>query len=335
MRALRLAQTGDPADLAVRDVPEPSPGPGEIVVRVRFAALNRRDLFIARGRYPKIALPCTLGSDAWGEVAMLGEGVGSPPLGTAVVIDPQLDWSDEPAVFGTRGSILGMPRDGTFAEFVVVPATNVHVAPRGLAPEEAAAIPLAGLTAFRALVTRGRLQPSDVVLLTGIGGGVQTFALALAVGTAARTVVTSGSDAKIARARDLGAYAGVNYRTSPDWRAEVRALTGGGPTLVIDAVGGETFAGALDVARPGARVVTYGGTAGDATIRPFSIFRKHLDVLGTSMGSPADFAGMLRRFDDGLRPVVEDVVPFSRVTEALRRLESGDQFGKLVLRIDA
>jgi NADPH:quinone reductase-like Zn-dependent oxidoreductase len=317
----------------VEDLDVPSPAPGEIVVRLRCAALNRRDLYITEGRYPAIELPCTLGSDGCGEVAAIGSGAAGPPPGTPVVIDPTIGWGPDPRVWTRAGGVLGMPRDGTFAEYVSVPAANVHPKPAGLSASEAAAIGLAGLTAYRAVFTRGGLARGETVLITGIGGGVQSFVLAFAKHAGARTIVTSSSDEKLERARELGADVTVNYRTTPDWHREVRRAADGGPDLVIDSAGGETLARALEVAKYGGRVVIYGGTAGEATIRPYAIFWKQLDVLGTSMGSPGDFRGMLELFEHGLRPVVDSTYPLDEAGSALRRLAGGEQFGKILLAI--
>lgn len=336
MKAVRLRELGGPERLEIETIPEPVPGPGEILVRLRCAAFNRRDIFITQGLYPGIVLPRTLGSDGAGEVAGLGEGVSGPPLGTLVVIDPQLAWSEDPAglhAFG-GGEILGMPRDGTFAEYVVVPARNVYPKPKGLSMEEAAAIPLAGLTAYRAVFTRGAISANDVVLIPSIGSGVQTFVLLYAKHVGARAIVTSGSDAKLARAKELGADAAFNSTGSPDWHKQAREAAGGsGPTLIVDSTGGDILAKAIDIAAPSARVVIYGATAGEATIRPFSIFWKHLTILGTSMGSPTDFQAMLALFDTGLRPVVDRVYPMEAASEAARRLQQAEQFGKVVLHM--
>jgi zinc-binding alcohol dehydrogenase/oxidoreductase len=215
-----------------------------------------------------------------------------------------------------------------------VPAENVHAKPARLSDEAAAAIPLGGLTAYRAVFTRGRCTKDDVVLIPGIGGGVQTLALLFVKAIGARAIVTSSSDAKLARATALGADVAINYKTSENWSKDVRAQSGGGPTLVIDSVGGDTLARALDIARPGARVVTYGGTTGDAKIRMFSVFWKHLDILGTSMGSPADFAAMLELFSAStLEPAIDEVVPLAGVPGAAQRMLDGEQFGKIVISV--
>jgi NADPH:quinone reductase-like Zn-dependent oxidoreductase len=334
MQAIVLREIGGPANLHVEDIDAPVAGPGEILVRIHRAALNRRDVFITQGLYPGIQFPVFPGSDGCGTVAAHGPGAAGPPVGARVIVDPMLGWGDDPHLWQTGATILGMPHPGTLAEFVAVPASNVHPKPARLTDEQAAAIPLAGLTAYRAVHTRGKCTAADVVLIPGVGGGVQTFALQFAKATGARTIVTSSSDAKLERARALGADVTINYKTSENWPKEVRAQSDGGPTLVIDSVGGETFAKALDVARPGARVVTYGGTTGDAKIRMFSVFWKQLDILGTSMGSPADFRAMLALFETGsLEPAIDEVVDLTAVPAAAQRLLDGEQFGKVVVRV--
>jgi NADPH:quinone reductase-like Zn-dependent oxidoreductase len=334
MQAIVLRETGGPAQLHLEEIDAPVAGPGEILVRVRCAALNRRDVFITQGLYPGIVFPVIPGSDACGVVVAHGPGAEGPEIGASVVIDPMLGWGDDPRLWRTDSSLLGMPHHGTLAEYVAVPAANVHSKPARLTGEEAAAIPLAGLTAYRAVYTRGHCTPDDVVLIPGIGGGVATFVLQFAKAAGARTIVTSSSDAKLERARALGADVTINYATSENWSKDVRTQSGGGPTLIVDSVGGETFAKALDVARPGARVVTYGGTTGDAKIRMFSVFWKQLDILGTSMGSPGDFRAMLALFANGeLRPAIDEVVALADVPAAAQRVLEGKQFGKVVVRV--
>ena len=332
MLSVRLHEVGGPGNLRVDEIPAPQPSEGEVLVRVRAAALNHRDVYITQGLYPKIRLPITPGSDGAGVVA-----AGSPVLaeigeGDEVVINPALDWGDDPHVWDlSRSSILGLPRDGTFAQYVTVPADNVYRKPAHLSMEEAAAIPLAGLTAYRALFTRGRLEAGETVLVTGIGGGVQSFALLFAKRAGARAIVTSSSDEKLERAKALGADLALNYRSDPDWHKTLRAH---GPIdLVVDSSGGDTLAKAIDAVRPGGRIVVYGGTAGDATIKLFPLFWKQVTIMGTSMGSPGDFAAMLALFDGGLRPVVDGVFPMDDVVAAARRMDEANQFGKIVLSI--
>ncbi len=332
MRAVRLHAVGGPKNLTVETVDAPVPQPGEMVVRVRAAAFNRRDVFITQGRYPNIALPAILGSDGAGEVAAVGDGAAGPPIGARVIVDPMLCWGADPRVWGDDATILGMPQAGTFAQYVCVPARNVHPAPEHLSNESAAALPLAGLTAYRAVFTRAQLRKDETILITGIGGGVQTFVLLFAKHIGARTIVTSGSDEKLERAKALGADVAINYRTDADWHKTARKA---GPIdVVVDSAGGETFARCIEIVRPGARIVTYGGTTGDATVRMFPIFWKHLTIMGTSMGSPQDFASMLNVVNAGkLEPAVDSVYDMENVAAAAEAVERNTQFGKVILRI--
>ncbi|MBV8067204.1 MAG: zinc-binding dehydrogenase [Candidatus Eremiobacteraeota bacterium] len=333
MRALRLHEIGGPQHLRIDEVAVPPITESEALVRIRAAALNHRDLFITQGLYPKIALPVTLGSDGAGEVARLGALVADLAVGDEVVIDPMLEWGDNPRVWdAAEATILGMPHAGTFAEYAAVPIDNVYRKPPPLSMDEAAAIPLAGLTAYRAVFTRGALQPGETVLITGVGGGVQTFVLLFAKHIGAQAIVTSSSDEKLKRARALGADLAINYATNPDWPKLLRATA---PIdLIVDSSGGETLRKSLDAIRPGGRIVVYGGTNGDATIKMFPLFWKHVAILGTSMGSPQDFAAMLELFNQGLRPAVDRVFAFGDAPAAFDRLAAAHQFGKVVLRVD-
>ncbi|MFO0959641.1 MAG: zinc-binding dehydrogenase [Isosphaeraceae bacterium] len=337
MKAIVLRQLGEASNLQFEDAGDPVPGPGQVVVRLRAAALNHRDVWIRRGLYAGIKLPIILGSDGAGDVEAVGDGVEASWVGRSVVINPGLDWGDDPKAQANAFRILGLPDDGTYAQRVKVPATHVHPMPEGLGMEEAAAIPLAGLTAYRAVFTRAQVQAGETVLVTGIGGGVSTFALQFARLRGARVVVTSGSDEKIASARELGADAGVNYRSS-DWVKQVLDQTDGGPDVVIDSVGGDTFNRAIEVTRPGGRIVTYGATTGAADqVEIRRIFWKQLNILGSTMGNPREFAEMLALFGPGtdkLKPVIDRAFPLADAAEAHRRMEEAEQFGKILLTID-
>jgi zinc-binding alcohol dehydrogenase/oxidoreductase len=333
MEAVRLHETGGPQSLRLDRIPTPAAGEGEVLVRLRAAALNRRDVFITEGLYPDIRMPVTLGADGAGEIEAVGAGSFEGALGDEVVIDPMLSWGGDARVWDTAtASILGMPRDGTFARYVAVPSANIYRKPEQLSMEEAAAIPLAGLTAYRATFTRGALVRGETVLITGVGGGVQTFVLLFAKHAGARAIVTSSDDEKLDHAKALGADLAINYKTTPNWAKIVRAA---GPIdLVVDSSGGETLRRALDVVRPGGRIAIYGGTSGDAAIKLFPLFWKHVTILGTSMGSPQDFAAMLELFSKGLRPVVDRVFSLQDAAAAMQHLASANQFGKVVLRIE-
>lgn len=321
MKAVRLHEIGGPNNLRVDEIDRPQPKQDEVVVRIRAAAFNRRDVFITQGLYPNIELPRTLGSDGAGVV----EGTNDE-----VVIDPMLGWGTDPHVWAPDATILGMPHDGTFAQYVCVPKANVYKKPSHLSMEEAAALPLAGLTAYRAAFTRGELKKGETILIPGIGGGVQTFVLLFAKAIGARAIVTSGSNEKLERAQSLGADVTINYAEHPDWHKSIKR---GEVDITVDSSGGDTLSKAASVMRPGGRIVIYGGTRGEATLRLFPIFWNHLDIRGTSMGSPQDFSAMLELFESGLKPAVDQVFEMDDVVEAAERMAKAEQFGKIVLRI--
>jgi len=334
VRAALLREPGDPANLRIEEWPMPVPGPGEVVVRVRAAAINHRDIWIRRGQYAGIRLPAILGSDACGEVTAAAGDVSKPWVGREVVIDPSLGWGPDPRAQAASFHLLGMPTEGTYAEFVKVPATNVHARPSHLTIEEAAALPLAGVTAYRAIVTRAALQPGEIVLITGIGGGVALAALTIAVSLGAKVYVTSGSDKKIAMSKRHGATDGVTYHTS-GWSRTLLEIIGRRPDVIVDGAGGDTFAQALDLVKPGGRVVTYGATRGSVpNLEVRRIFWKQIDVLGSTMGTSDDFTRMLAIYANGLHPVVDSVVPLEDVAQAHARIDAGEQFGKIVLRVN-
>lgn len=334
MKAIVLHETGEPENLRYENVPDPKPETGEAVVRLHAAALNHRDVWIRTGKYAGIKLPIILGSDGTGEVAAVGDEKNKFWLGKSVVINPTLEWGNNPRVQSSSFRILGLPDNGTYAQFVKIPAVNLFAKPTHLSFEEAAAIPLASVTAYRAVVTRGQVQSGETVLVTGIGGGVAIAALQIAQSLGAKVIVTSGSDEKLERARALGAVGGVNYRTT-DWVREIHAMTESGVDVVIDSVGGETFDKAIDVLKPGGRLVSYGSTTGNVSnLMLRRIFWKQLTVLGSTMGTPEDFSAMLELYErKKIQPVIDSVFPLEKAGEAHRRMEQAEQFGKIVLKI--
>lgn len=330
MNAIQLTETGPPEVLALTTVPDPQAGPGEVVVELRAAALNRRDVFLRKGVAPS-PLPVIPGSDGAGVIRSLGAGVGGVSEGDEVVIFPSLGWGGGEAAPQPGFRILGGPDDGTYAELIRVPAENVMPKPKRLSWDEAAALPLAGLTAWRALISRAQLRPGETVLVLGIGGGVATFALHIARAAGARVIVTSSSDEKLARAADLGASGGVNY-TAEDWVDQVKVETPGGVDVVVDSIG-STWASSVNCLRPGGRLVVFGGTGGgkvEMMVRP--VTAGQVSVLGTTMGSARDFAGLLAAVEtQEWVPVIDSVRPLAEAADAHAREESGEHFGKLVL----
>jgi zinc-binding alcohol dehydrogenase/oxidoreductase len=338
MKAVVLHEIDGPEKLRYEDAPDPEPGPGETLVRLHAAALNRRDVFVTRGQYPGAkpeALPVILGSDGSGEVVARGDGAGGPDEGTEVVINPALYWGDDPRKPGKEYRILGLPDDGTFAQLVKVPSENVFPKPSHLSHEEAAAIPLGALTAYRALVTRGGVQEGETVVVPGIGSGVATFVAQIAAALGARVFVTSGDDEKIEKAKEFGADGGVNYN-SEDWSRELKSMTGG-VDLTVDHVGGEAFDAMVSLARPGSRIVTFGATAGPkVTVVMPRIFLKHLTILGTAMGTNEEFGAMLDLFaEHGLQPTINETFPLQETAAAMEYMEQGSGIGKIVLDIPA
>ncbi len=336
MKAIVLKELGEAENLKLEEVPDPQPGAGEVVVRLKAAALNHRDVWIRRGLYAGIKVPIILGSDGAGIVSDLGEGVDRALDGQEVVINPSMDWGDDERIQQSNYRILGLPDDGTYAQLVKVPASNVNRKPASLSFEEAAALPLAALTAYRAVVTRAGVKKGEDVLVTGIGGGVSSFALQIAKQLGARVFVTSGSHEKLERAGGMGADGGANYK-SEDWGKEIVAMCHGrGPHVVIDSAGGESLNKAIEIVRPGGRIVTYGATTGVVKqLEVRRIFWKQINLLGTTMGTASEFAAMLEFYHEaGLKPVVDKVFTLNDTPAAHRRMESAGQFGKIVLKID-
>ncbi len=335
MLALQLDAIHQPA--AVREVPTPTPGPGEILVRLHAAALNHRDVFIQQGLYAGIKLPCTLGSDGAGEVAAHGPDVpaDAPAVGARVVLNPGLRWGPSPRVQARDFVVLGMPDAGTFAQYISLPARYVRPLPAHLSYEQGAALPLAGLTAYRAAFSRAQVQPGERVLVSGVGGGVALLAAQFCAARGAEVWVTSGSEEKLARAQALGARGGINYN-SEHWVKALTQQAGGAFDVIIDSAGGAAFNALLDAAAPGGRIVCYGATLGAIPqLPPAKVFWKQLSILGSTMGSGQDFEEMLQLVTEkGIVPVVDEVFPLAQGEAALRRLETGAQFGKVVLRID-
>jgi NADPH2:quinone reductase len=328
VQAVRIHEDGGPEVLVLEDVPDPSPATGEILIRLRASALNHLDVWIRKG-LPSVPKPRILGADGAGVVESLGDGVTGFAPGQAVVINPGVEAADGAI------HVIGEHGDGTNAQLIAVPATNVYPIPDGLSFEEAAAFPLVFETAYRMLVTRAHLQAGEWVLLWGIGSGVSTAGLAIAKALGAQTIVTSSSDEKLVRARELGADATVNHADG-DVKAAVKEATAGhGADVVIDHVGEATWRTSLDVAARDGRIAVCGATSGPNP--PAALHRvwwKQLTILGSTMGTKADFEGAYDLIASGrARPVVDEVVPLAEIRSAHERLEAGEQLGKIVLAI--
>ncbi|MTB50444.1 NAD(P)-dependent alcohol dehydrogenase [Lewinella sp. W8] len=328
MRALVLEAD---QQLVLKEVPTPEPGEGEVLVKIRAAALNHREIWISRGLYPGMKLPSILGADGAGVVAAVGHGVDGAWIGESVVAYPATGWYPE-AEWPTRDfKVLGMPQDGTIAEYVLLPEENLCRKPEYLSFEEAASLPVAALTAWRGLTQRGRVYGGQKVLINGIGGGVAQFGLAFALALGAEVFVTSSRQEKIDRAIDMGATGGVRY-TDGDWPEQLRSLTGG-IDVVLDGAPLPELDRYLKFLNVGGKVVYYGSTGGrNATINLSKFFLRQISLLGTTMGSPQDFVDMLAFMElHELRPLIDSVFPFEEAIAAFDALRNGGQFGKIVI----
>lgn len=318
MKALVLRETS----FGVEDVPVPVPHSHDTLVRVEAAALNHRDQYIREGLYAKIALPAILGSDAVGHIG-----------DRRVLINPMLDWGTDPRAQAAAGRVLGMPEQGTLAEYIAIPTDRVWDAPAHLSTAAAAALPLAGLTAWRALFTQGGVQAGQRVLITGIGGGVATMALVLAVAAGADVHVTSTASWKLERAMQHGAARGV-LTTEHGW-ADALKKQGVGYDVVIDSVGGPLLNDLTNVLMPGGTLVSYGSSAGFVPqMNMHRVFWKQLRIIGSTMGTDEDFTRMLAFVHEHrLEPIVDVVLPIERAVEGFERMRTGEQFGRIVITI--
>ena len=334
MQAIVIHQSGGPEVLRLEEMVTPEPGAGEVVVALRAAALNRRDILVRTQPEFVASMPLVPGSDGAGTVTAVGAGVTAVREGDEVVICPSLWWGPDDIYPSSRFEILGGPSHGTYAQFVRLPAENVFAKPEHLTYEEAAAFPLAGLTAWRALITKARVKPGERVFIPGAGSGVATFLVQIARLAGARVFVTSGSAHKLEAAQKLGAEGGVLY-TEFDWPERIRTLSGGGVEVAVDSVGSASFEACLQLLTPGGRMVTFGATTGVDThldIRQF--YRRQLSLLGTTMGSLKEFRELMAVIHaGGIRPVIDRTFPLAEAAAAHRRMEQYENFGKIVLLV--
>jgi NADPH:quinone reductase-like Zn-dependent oxidoreductase len=323
VKAIVIHEDGGPEVLTYEDVPDPEPAAGEVLVRMRFASLNHLDVWTRKGM-PSVPKPRILGADGSGVVEALGADVEGLEPGQPVVINPGLE-------HGAAIHVIGEHTQGVHAELAAIPATNVYPLRDGVSFEDAAAFPLVYETAYRMLVTRAGLQAGEQVLIWGIGGGVAMAAFRIAQALGAKTIVTSSSDEKLVRAAELGADVTVNHE-SGDVVATVKES--GGADVVVETVGDATWKRSLDAVRPGGRVTVCGATSGPNP--PAALHRvwwKQIDILGSTMGTRADFEGAYDLVAAGATPVIDSTFPLAEAGAAHERLETGEQFGKILLQI--
>jgi zinc-binding alcohol dehydrogenase/oxidoreductase len=317
--------------LKISELPVPKPSKGEVLVKIAYAAFNHLDLWIWKeDSLQNYVIP---GADGSGVVYAIGDGVNKNWIGKEVLIDPGVHWGADENLHSEQYEIIGNPTNGTFAEFIRMPVENIHEKPCHLTLKEAAAIPLAALTAYRALFTKARLKSSDKVLITGAGGGAAIYLVQMAVAAGASVYVTSSSYEKINRAKQLGAIEGYNYREE-DWTNKAKEQAGGF-NVIVDSAGGNGFAQLTEVASPGARIVVFGRTAGNINnLKPSMIFNKQLQIMGTLMGTPNEFRSMLEFYEKHqLHPVIDKEFALEDFQQAASYMQTGNHFGKIILSV--
>ncbi|MYL35178.1 zinc-binding dehydrogenase [Pontibacillus yanchengensis] len=314
-----------------QEMEDKSPNAGEVKVKLNYAGLNHRDLFVLE-RHKESDPALIIGSDGAGIIEEVGEGVNTVSVGDEVVIDAALGWHKKSDAPPAGFQLIGLPGHGTFAEYITVPADNVEPKPEHLTWEEAGVLPLAGLTAYRALFTRAKVQSGDTVLLPGVGSGAVTYLLLFAKAIGARVIVTSRSEYKRNKALELGADLAIDSNEK-DWE---RSLQNETVDIAIETVGAATFNKTLDQLRKGGTLVTFGASAGDqVTINIRKFFYGQYNLLGTTMGSHEEFKEMLQLVNKyNIKPVMDKVYPLSETTQAMQRLNESEQFGKIGIEIN-
>ncbi len=311
--------------LTLQNVAIPTAQTGESIVKIKAAALNHRDVWIWKGQYAGLKYPTILGSD----------GCGVTEEGREVIIYPAAGWGDDVRAQGKNFKVLGLPDNGTFAEMVAVPTAHLLPKPQHLTAAQAAALPLAGLTAYRALFSRAQYASGERVLVTGIGGGVALLAMQMAVVAGAEVWVTSSSDEKIVRAIAMGAKGGINYRTEPNWAKNLAAESGGFDVLIDSAVS-NNLAALVQLANTSGRIVFFGDTTlGEVSnFNTRAFFWKQLSLLGTTMGTLAEF-GEMGAFvaKHQIVPTIDSVFALENAHDAFQLMDNGGQFGKIVLKV--
>ncbi|MTI20755.1 alcohol dehydrogenase [Fulvivirga sp. RKSG066] len=329
MKALVLTK---PGNLQIVEKEKPTPQQAEVLVKLKAAALNKRDQFIREGKYPNIQLDSILGSDGAGEVVEAGSSKEKKWVGKQVIINPNINWGDNDEVQSREYTILGMPTNGTFAEYVLVGADRLVEKPKHLSSEESAAFPLAGLTAYRACFHHGKISEGKNVLISGFGGGVAQFAFQFAKATGANVFVTSGSESKLEQALKMGASAAYNYK-SKDWFKN-SWQSKGGFDVVIDSAGGDQINDFIKVMKPSGRIVFYGATNGlPSSLDMYRMFWNQITLQGSTMGSDKEFIEMVKFVDKHkIKPIIGLVTPYENIVKALDEMAANRKTGKIVVK---
>jgi NADPH:quinone reductase-like Zn-dependent oxidoreductase len=322
-----------PGVLKIVEKVTPEPKEGQVLVKIKAVALNHRDQFIREGKYPGIREGAILGADACGEVIELGIGVDPKWLSKTIVINPNINWGDNPKVQSGKYHILGTPSDGVFAEYACIPAHRLALKPEFLKNTEAAALPLAGMTAFRAIFHHGGLKENEKVLISGVGGGVAQFAFQFALAAKAQVYVSSGDTKKREEAVKYGALVAFDYKDK-EWTKLAKNKVGGFD-LVIDSAGGDALNDLIKLMNPGGRIVFYGATLGKpANLDVHRMFWNQITLQGSTMANDQEFTQMLDFVDKHqITPIVDSVTPFEEIIKAFDKMKEGKQFGKLVVKL--
>ncbi|HNP17712.1 MAG TPA: zinc-binding dehydrogenase [Fulvivirga sp.] len=330
MKALSIVASGQ---IKVVEIKQPKPSDNEVLIKISAAALNKRDQFIRQGKYPNIKFGSVLGSDGVGEIVEVGKGVNKKNIGRKVIINPNINWGNNEVVQSRDYAILGMPSNGSLAEYTSVNFDRVHDVPKHLSDEEAAALPLGGLTSFRTCFRWGQIKENDNVLISGFGGGVAQFAFQFALAAGAKVYVTSGSKEKIAKAIALGAQGGFNYKDA-DWHKNPWQ-TKGGFDVVIDSAGGDQINTFIKMMRPAGRIIFYGATNGlPSSLDLYRMFWNQITLQGTTMGNDKEFASMLAFVSKHkIKPILDSVRPFDEVVSAFDDIAKSNKLGKLVVKL--
>ncbi len=330
MQALVLTA---PGKVEIQDIPIPKLGPNQALVKIKCAALNRRDQWIREGKYPDIKIGAVLGSDGSGIVEKVADEINEPWIGQEVVINPNIEWGDDPEVQSRKYHVLGMPSNGTLCEYLAVNVDRLHHKPSHLNFAQAACLPMGGLTSYRALFRKGHLKERQNVLISGFGGGVAQLAFLFAIATDAHVYVSTGSDEKVNKALSLGAKGGYNYKKESTYKDIWK--TKGGFDLVVDSAGGDQLNAYIKIMRPAGRIVFYGATNGlPSNIDLYRMFWNQLTLQGSTMGNDTEFNEMLNFVSSKkIEPIVDSVNAFADVIGCFDGITDKSRIGKLVVNI--
>jgi len=331
MKALVL--TG-PGKIEISEMPKPILGPGQVLIRIKSATLNRRDQWIREGKYPEIKFGVILGSDGCGVVEEVYDEVNRPWVGHEVVINPNNDWGDNPEVQSGRYSILGMPKHGTFADYIAVNVDRIQHKPSHLDHRQAAALPLGGLTSYRALFRKGGLREGQNVLISGFGGGVAQVAFLFAVAAGANVYVNTSSEEKLEKAIKLGAKGGYNYKKENTFRDLWK--TKGGFDLILDSAGGDSINAFIKILKPSGKLVFYGASTGlpSSGLDLYRMFWRQLSLQGSTMGNDEEFIHMVQFVSKHkIMPLVDSIRPFEKIISGFDDIGGTKRVGKIVVEL--